>query len=182
MAPSKNRKSSSSSTAQSTQTQRSASPSLPEADIRRRNQTLREGFLGGEIHAAVVQIYEDERPLLGQAAELDWLFQGAISSGIRSGFITGKKGELALIPLNRAHGPRPYLISLGMGPHLPQKIDEPLFRRRKPDEDLLQQLLNRILKLCPQSVGMSCQDFGLTEGESPFERQRLPGISVTLFR
>lgn len=62
------------------------------------DQALFEGRIGGVI----ATFRSDQRPLQGLAGLLDWRFQGAISSFLKKGFITGEPGECAYLPLARA--------------------------------------------------------------------------------
>lgn len=63
----------------------------------------------------VVPVPEDERPLRGDAGWIDWRLCGRISEQLRSGYVSGRLGEAALLP-----GGAPLLVSrvllVGIGP------------------------------------------------------------------
>lgn len=67
-----------------------------------------------QLEGMVVVIYENERPLAGTAGWLDWRFRGALSSFVKSGFITGKEGECAYLPITHQNQIF-HLILIGAG-------------------------------------------------------------------
>ncbi len=143
--------------------------------------SLRDAFLSGACESALVQIYENERPLLGLAAELDRLFQGVLNHAIRSGFVTGKAGEFCILPLPRKSGKAPFLITVGMGSQPERKSDSPLVRRRLPEADVLKALLVQLRHLKASRLGVSCQDFGSTQNHAHLEKTFHGVHDLTLF-
>ena len=63
----------------------------------------------------VVPVPADERPLRAEAGWIDWRVCGAISSQLASGYMSGQKGEVVLLP-----APAPLdatrLLLVGLGP------------------------------------------------------------------
>ena len=64
---------------------------------------------------ALVAYFEDERPLRGLAAFLDWRVGGKLSRLLRSGWCTGRAGEAVLLPGARGL-PSDRIVLLGLGP------------------------------------------------------------------
>jgi hypothetical protein len=62
----------------------------------------------------LVAYFEDERPLRGLAAFLDWRTGGKLSRLLRSGWCTGKAGEAVLLPGTRGL-PSDRIVLLGLG-------------------------------------------------------------------
>jgi hypothetical protein len=62
----------------------------------------------------LVTYFEDERPLRGLAAFLDWRTSGKLSRLLRSGWCTGKAGEAVLLPGTRGL-PSERIVLLGLG-------------------------------------------------------------------
>jgi hypothetical protein len=126
-------------------------------------KSIEDALIDHDVDALVATISENERPLLGLAGLLDWRFQGAISSCLRSGAITGKVGECVYFPVSK-NGRLYKILLLGVGSH-PTVTAEAL----KP----LQKNLSS-LKL--NSVGVSRKDFG-NPPEELFTKY-LKGISL----
>ena len=59
--------------------------------------------------------WEDERPLRGVAGLLDWRMAGRLSMLAKSGFLTGKAGEVVLVP-GRPKLPFEKVLVFGLGP------------------------------------------------------------------
>jgi len=70
--------------------------------------------LSGEALACCV--FEDEWPMLGLAGLVDWRLAGRLSALAKDGFLTGKAGEVMLLPV-RPWLPFEKLLVLGLGPH-----------------------------------------------------------------
>lgn len=68
----------------------------------------------GKINGLIATFRSDQRPLQGLAGLLDWRFLGAISKYLKSGFLTGKLGECAYLPLTRA-GHTYHVLLVGVG-------------------------------------------------------------------
>jgi len=67
------------------------------------------------LDLAVVAYFEDERPLLGLGAFLDWRSGGALSRLLRTGFCSGHAGEAVLMP-GRRDLPSSRVVLYGLGP------------------------------------------------------------------
>ncbi len=67
------------------------------------------------LDLAVVAYFEDERPLRGLGAFLDWRSCGALSRLLRSGYCTGRAGEAVLMP-GRRDLPSVRVVLYGLGP------------------------------------------------------------------
>lgn len=76
--------------------------------------TLEPGGPRHRVDLAVVPCFEDERPLRGLAALLDWRTAGSLSRLLRSGFCSGASHELVLMPA-RADLPCDRVVLLGLG-------------------------------------------------------------------
>src|SRR5271166_6559588 len=70
-------------------------------------------------------IWSDQRPMGGLAGLLDWRLGGRLSALLKSGFVTGEKGEALLVP-GKPHVPFEKVLMLGLGPCA--GFDEPRFR------------------------------------------------------
>ena len=67
----------------------------------------------------VVPVPADERPLGGEAGWVDWRVCGAISRHLASGYVSGEKEEVVLLPPHRPLGAaRLLLVGLGPAPQL----------------------------------------------------------------
>ncbi len=76
---------------------------------------LREGEPRCRVDLAVLACFEDERPLRGLAALVDWRTAGALSKLLREGFCTGRRRELMLLP-GRHDLPTERIVVVGLGP------------------------------------------------------------------
>ncbi len=69
---------------------------------------------GTETEALVLTFFSDERPLRGAAGLADWRMCGRLSRLIKSGRMTGRRGETLLLPPGkRMTFPRVFLFGLG---------------------------------------------------------------------
>ncbi|MGH7434701.1 MAG: M17 family peptidase N-terminal domain-containing protein [Polyangiaceae bacterium] len=59
-------------------------------------------------------IWSDERPVRGFAGLIDWRLAGRLSATLRSGFVTGQRGETLLIP-GKPYLPFEKVLVLGLG-------------------------------------------------------------------
>ncbi len=59
-------------------------------------------------------IWSDERPVRGFAGLLDWRLGGRLSALLKSGFVTGDRGEALLLP-GKPHVPFEKVLVLGLG-------------------------------------------------------------------
>lgn len=105
-----------------------------------------------QLEGMVVSIYENERPLAGLAGWLDWRFRGALSHFIQSGFITGKEGECAYLPVVQQEKTF-HLILIGAGNN-----SSPGQRGSLPAESL-KELKKNLTSLRLEKIGVSRKDF-----------------------
>jgi len=63
----------------------------------------------------LVLVPEDERPLRGDAGEVDWRMDGELSRQLESGYILGSSGEAVLVPARAPLTARRVLLA-GIGP------------------------------------------------------------------
>lgn len=93
-------------------------------DLRFTTPSLRKlDLLGTEVLVAAVA--EDERPPLGVVGLVDWRLAGRISRLIESGFMTGARGEVVLVP-GKPKLPFDKILLFGVGPRA--SLDEAGFR------------------------------------------------------
>jgi len=59
-------------------------------------------------------LWEDERPMRGLAALVDWRMGGRLSALIKSGFLSGRHGEALLVP-GKPHVPFEKVLVAGLG-------------------------------------------------------------------
>lgn len=104
---------------------------------------LREGEPRARVDLGVFAFFEDERPLRGLAALVDWRTAGAVSSLLRRGFCTGRAHELVLLP-GRHDLPTERIVLLGLGPRA--ELDLAAARRAALD------MVAMALRLRPQAV------------------------------
>lgn len=85
-------------------------------DLRRFDRTKAEALL--------VTLFADERPLRGTAGLVDWRFGGFLSRQLREGRITGRRGEVTLVPgEGRLTFEKVFLVGLGES----ERFDEATF-------------------------------------------------------
>jgi hypothetical protein len=66
------------------------------------------------VELCVCGLWSDERPARGLAGLLDWRLAGRLSELVRSGFVTGERGEALLIP-GKPHVSFEKVLVLGLG-------------------------------------------------------------------
>lgn len=96
-----------------------------------------------KLDLAVVAYFEDERPLRGLGAFLDWRWCGALSRLLRTGYCSGRAGEAVLMP-GRRDLPSVRVVLYGLGP-----------RRALPPEELRDAAASAVamaLRLQPKDV------------------------------
>ena len=74
-----------------------------------------EALDGLAIDTLALFIHPDRLPLRGAAGIVDWRLCGALSTALKEGGITGKRGERLLLPTHGKVGPSRLLI-FGAGP------------------------------------------------------------------
>ncbi len=121
----------------------------------------------------VVQIPENERPLLKLGSLLDWRMGGVISDFIRDGKITGVESECTLIPATKA-GKHFQIIALGMG-----KAKTPGHRTELSVER--SKILQKNLKqLQSKKIFASLSDLGVAKAEDLKSIFNIAGIDLRL--
>ncbi len=120
-----------------------------------RNQTtaLHQALFEGKITGLLAVIQENERPLLGLAARLDWRFSGQLSRFAQQGKITGKDGECVYLPIEKS-GKTYHLLLVGAGPAFKPGT------RQKPSQALLQVIKKNLKGLSLKGLGVSREDLG----------------------
>ena len=76
--------------------------------------SAREGEPRHRVDLAILAYFADERPLRGLAALVDWRTAGAVSKLLRSGFCTGRRDEIVLLP-GRRDLPTERMVLVGLG-------------------------------------------------------------------
>ncbi len=66
------------------------------------------------VELCACAIWSDQRPMRGLAGLLDWRLGGRLSSLLKSGFLTGAKGEALLVP-GKPHVPFEKVLVVGLG-------------------------------------------------------------------
>lgn len=112
-----------------------------------------QAMFGGQLNGLIATCYENERPLQGVAGLLDWRFKGLISSYIRSGAISGKRGECIYIP-GQTEDRLYHMILLGCG-----TTPKAGCREGIPDEGI-EVLKKNLSTLKIDKIGLSLSDFG----------------------
>ncbi len=102
----------------------------------------------GHLQGLLLSCYEDERPMQGLIGLMDWQLRGEISQAIRAGFITGKTGEVAYLPV-RHTGKTLHLLIAGCGAQRGSRIPT----------DTLQAVLKNLRSLNLSGLGISQLDF-----------------------
>jgi hypothetical protein len=97
--------------------------------------------LGSEVLACGV--FLDERPYHGAAGLVDWRLSGLVSRLVRTSFITGKRGEVLMLPL-RPKMPFDKALLFGMGPR--DQFDDGAFRA------VTEHMLSVLEGLCARSA------------------------------
>jgi len=77
------------------------------------------------VELCACTIWDDERPMRGFAALLDWRLGGRLSALLKTGFLTGHLGETLLVP-GKPYLPFEKVLVLGLGPR--SAFDDRAFR------------------------------------------------------
>ena len=113
----------------------------------------------GEV--LVVPLFEDQRPLAGPVAVVDWRLDGAVTRMIMAGELSGRQGEVLALPTN-AKFAAPWLMLAGCG------------RWRTLDSRGYPALGARLLKLATRSgIRELALCLPLTEGVDPADLARI---------
>jgi len=118
--------------------------------------TAEEAIAHESVDGFIVAIYENERPIQGLAARLDFKIRGAISTMVKSGAITGHTGECTYFPFRREDidpmKPSYRFLFVGGG-----KNSEPGQRKALPEKSL-EALKENVVKLGWKKIGLSASD------------------------
>jgi hypothetical protein len=77
------------------------------------------------VELCACSIWADQRPMGGLAGLLDWRLGGRLSALLKSGFVTGAKGESLLVP-GKPHVPFEKVLVVGLGARA--EFDDAMFR------------------------------------------------------
>lgn len=118
--------------------------------------TAEEAIANESIDGFIITIYENERPIQGLAARVDFKTRGAISKMVRNDVLTGHAGECAYLPYRREDidpaKPTYRFLLVGGG-----KNSRPGERKSLPEKSL-EVLQKNIVKLGWKKVGLSASD------------------------
>lgn len=120
----------------------------------------------GRVQGIAAVISPEEKPPQGLAGLLDWRFQGAISRGIASGFLTGRAGECAYLPLTRA-GKTYHVLLIGSA-------------RGAVSAESIKALRKNLASLKLARVGVSRADWNAASDE--FFSKNLKGTGICILR
>lgn len=121
----------------------------------------------GRVQGLIAVITPGERPLQGLAGSLDWRFQGAISSFLENGFLTGQTGECVYLPLVRA-GTTYHVLLVGSD------------ARGPVPQDSIKALKKNLVSLKLSRLGLSRGDWHAATDD--FFAKNLKGIGVCILR
>ncbi len=118
--------------------------------------TAEEVIAHESVDGFVISIYENERPVQGLAARIDFKTRGALSQMVRNSVITGQAGECTYFPFRREDidpmKPTYRFLFVGGG-----KNSEPGQRKGLP-EKTLEALKENVVKLGWKKIGLSASD------------------------
>jgi hypothetical protein len=97
-----------------TDSTRTKTPNATATDLQFEALEAERALFEGRVQGLIAVITPDEKPPQGLAGLLDWRFQGAISKGLAHGFLTGRAGECAYLPVTRA-GTTYHMLLVGAG-------------------------------------------------------------------
>jgi len=136
--------------------------------------TPADSVLFQQDHAAIiVNCFENERPLQGLIGALDWRFHGLLSQFVRSGTITGKKGEIVYIPAKKLD--RHYhLFIVGGG------VSNKTGQRTQTTLNYLEKVVENIKAVQAGHVVISNSDFGNFEDKDVVKSfgKKLQGVQL----
>ena len=123
-------------------------------------ETSPEYLLLTKNHSAIaVTCYENERPLGGLMSRLDWRLHGMLAGFVRSGVITGKKGEVVYVPITK-QGKHYHVFVMGGG------ITAKTGARSNSTFGRLSEIVPNIKAVGAEHFVVSTSDFGdITEAE-----------------
>lgn len=111
-----------------------------------------------KILSLILVCFDDERPIRGMIAELDWCFDGHFTKLIQSQVLTGKKDEFLYAPLKWNKDTFHFLI-LGMG-----SKNESSSKKAFP-KAAFERALKKAEELKFQSIGISVRDWHLKDSD-----------------
>ena len=109
-------------------------------------------LLRDDVHAVLLGVPADQRPLKGTAGQLDWRLKGMVSRFLKAGHITGEAGEIVMVPMLRGEC-RKTLIFVGHGKAAEQNLPSVKLAH-------LARVREQLLKLKVSRVAVSASTFG----------------------
>jgi hypothetical protein len=140
--------------------------SASELDITFESLDAERALFDGRVQGLVAVISPDEKPPQGLAGLLDWRFQGAISEGLAKGFLTGRAGECAYLPLKRA-GKTYHVLLIGSS-------------RGAIPADSLKALRKNLVSLKLSRLGISRADWNAASDD--YFSKNLKGTGICILR
>ena len=113
-------------------------------------------LLNHPFSGALLLCYENDRPLQGMIADLDWRFNGHFSALMKQQLLTGASGEVLYSPLKWNDSTLHFLI-LGGG-FLESETERPTLSR-----SLLETALQKFDKLKLPALTLSAHDWNITD-------------------
>jgi hypothetical protein len=77
------------------------------------SENIIKGLKDGTLQGVVARVAPFERPLQGLSGRLDWELLGFLSNALKSGWITGKAGEITYVPHRNANGKTWHFVFVG---------------------------------------------------------------------
>ncbi len=121
-------------------------------------------LLQKKINGLLLLCFENERPLKGTIAALDWRFDGHFTRLLQSQILTGRAGEALYAPL-RWNNETFHFIVMGGG-SMPSNGKSPAHQK------ILNQALDLADRLKLEPLGISSQDWNLSENEETSLREK----------
>jgi len=123
-------------------------------------------LLDHPFSGALLLCYENDRPLQGMIADLDWRYNGHFSDLMKRQLLTGAKGEVLYSPLNWNEKPLHFLI-LGGG-YLESDQDRPGLSRT-----LFETALQKFDELKLPALTLSTKDWNISENHPGIKERGL---------
>ncbi len=115
--------------------------------------TAEEALTDNTNRLVVCSIFEDERPLKGQAGQLDWKLCGFLSRFLIRGKISGNLSEFVYVPMG-GNGSLKHLLLVGLGEKKDGESAE-----GTPSPTLLKNLVKTVENLKFNEVAVSLSSF-----------------------
>lgn len=111
------------------------------------------------ISGMMLVCYENDRPLQGSIAELDWLFNGHFSKLIKKQILTGSKNEAVYAPLYWNNRTLHFLV-IGGG------LLSSDSKRRSSSSALFESALQKLDELKLSGMAVSMRDWNISENHA----------------